>query len=658
VLGLSIKTKTVTLLLISLLITGLIVGGSGLFVLYRQSWNSTEASMNNQTVQLAGEVNELFSAFSKNGKIFNEDTDLQSGDPSRIQAKINTYFGASWGVDRLNFLDRAGIRIAIAPYDAKIIGDNLSDRKFFKDTISDQQSHLSEVIVSRATGVPSVIVTQPIKSTNGQVSGMVLQAIDLSTLQNFLAKVKIGSAGVAAIVTKDGSLVGHSNKEMMKEPKKISENLMHSLQEQQGHLISYTDLAGRDSVALAISIENTDWLAVVSLPTSEFKAGFFASIIWMSASLGIGLIIVGLVAWRFLLKTLRPVEKLALEVAKIGEGDLTVRFDSVSRDEVGELSRAISAAIANFRQTIAEVKAESATVAASSEQLVQIAEGSSKAIEEIAMRVTTIAGGSESTESIVSEGVAAAGRLSGVASEMRDKASELTNQARNAGVTTNEGQGVLKDAADAISSVVASSKDNIQLASEINSKTEKVKGILAVIDGIARQTNLLALNAAIEAARAGDAGRGFSVVAEEVGKLAESTEKSAKEVAEIISGMVSDIAGMSKATENTAPLAAISAEAIIQARNGFTRIAGTLDEILMNSQATLAVADDVNGVAQYIGKAMKDISYLTKDAAESVHGVAASSEEMTSQSEEVVASAHQLGQIAQSLRESVDRFNV
>ncbi|WP_425059160.1 methyl-accepting chemotaxis protein [Sporomusa carbonis] len=654
----SVKAKTVILLLISLLVTGFIVGGAGIAVLYRQTMNSTEVTMNNQAIQLAGQVSDLFKSFAKSGEQFGADADLQSGDQSRIQAKLNIYIGTSWGVDRLNFIDLTGKRVALAPFDAKAIGDNLSDRKFFKDTLSDQRSHISDVIINRVTGVPSVIVTQPVKTETGQMVGMVLQAVDLETLQNILAKIKVGSTGVAAVVSQDGAIIAHTNKDRVKEQKKILDHLLQSLKAQSGHLVSYTDLAGRESVALSVPIDNTDWAVVVSLPTSEFKNGFYASLTWMLVSLVGGLIIVALIAWAFLLKTLRPIDELAQKVGKIGDGDLTVRINSDASDEVGRLSRSLSQAIDNFRQTIAGVKEQSEIVAASSEQLVNVADGSSKAIEEIAARVTAIASSSESTEKLIGEGVTTADRLAGVASNMRAKASQLTSQAKLAGETTGEGRTVLKVASDAIDSVVESAEGNIRLALEVNSKTEKVKGILAVIDGIARQTNLLALNAAIEAARAGEAGRGFSVVAEEVRKLAEGTEQSAKEVAEIINGMVADIAKMTKATETTAPLAERGAGAILQAQDGFAKIAGTVNDILKNSQATLAVADDVNGIARDIEKAMKEIEHLTNQAAVSVQNVAASSEEMTSQSEEVAASAQRLGQIAQSLREAISRFNV
>jgi len=222
----SIKTKMVTLLVISLLIVGLIIAGSGMFVLYQQTLHSTQITMVNQAVQLSGQVSDLFDSFDKSGKIYGQDSDLQSNDPARIQAKIDTYYGVTWGVDRLNFLDQTGKRLAIAPYDTKVIGDSLADRAFFKATLQDQKSHVSDIIVNRVTGVPSVIVTQPVKDPGGKLTGMVLQAVNLETLQNYLGQVKVGATGVAAIISEDGTLIAHTNRNLVKEQKKIAEELM------------------------------------------------------------------------------------------------------------------------------------------------------------------------------------------------------------------------------------------------------------------------------------------------------------------------------------------------------------------------------------------------------------------------------------------------
>ncbi|SDD96763.1 hypothetical protein [Sporomusa acidovorans] len=142
----SIKAKIVSLLVVYLVVSGIIIGGAGIFILYQQTLHSTELTMHNQKLQLVGQVRDLLDSFEKSGKVYNMDNDFQSGDPSRIQSKIASYFGTSWGIDRLNFIDTAGKRIAIVPYEEKFIGDNLADRKFFLDTIKDRKSHISDAI--------------------------------------------------------------------------------------------------------------------------------------------------------------------------------------------------------------------------------------------------------------------------------------------------------------------------------------------------------------------------------------------------------------------------------------------------------------------------------------------------------------------------------
>ena len=364
----SIKTKMVALLVISLLVVGMIIAGSGMYVLYQQTMNSTQITMVNQAVQLSGQVSDLFESFDKSGKVYGQDSELQSADPARIQAKIDTYFGVSWGVDRLNFLDQTGKRLAIAPYDTKVIGDSLADRTFFKDTLRDQKSHVSDIIVNRVTGVPSVIVTQPVKDQGGKLTGMVLQAVNLETLQNYLGQVKVGATGVAAIISQDGTLIAHTNRNLVKEQKKIADDLMNRLKGQPGRLVHYTDLAGRDSVALVTTVNNTNWLVITSLPTSEFTAGFYASLVWMLVALAAGLILVGLIGWRYLLKTLQPIEVLVQEAAKVAQGDLSLTTLKItSKDEVGRLAQSFEQMASNLRGLMRQVTAATEQVAASAE---------------------------------------------------------------------------------------------------------------------------------------------------------------------------------------------------------------------------------------------------------------------------------------------------
>lgn len=499
----SIKTKTIALLVLSLFISGLIMGGAGMFVLYRQTFNSLEVAMNNQSVQLAAQVSDLFDAFDKSGKAYGADAELQSGDPGRIQARINTYFETSWGIDRLNFIDPTGRRTAIAPYDSKILGDSLTDRDFVQNTMKDQKSHISDVIINRATGVPSIVVTQPVRAQTGQMAGMVLQAINLDTLQNFLEQVKIGSTGAVAIVARDGSLIVHSNKALVKEQKKIPADQIKRLTEQSGHLGSFIDLTDRESVALSVPVRNTDWFVVASLPTKEVKDGFYASLIWMAVSLGAGLIVIGVIGWRFLLKTLRPVEALVEEASKIAEGNLAISaLDIDSDDEVGRLSKSFEMMTKNLRSIMLQVSQAIEKVAASSEELTANAEQSARAADQVAQVITDVADGAEKQLKAVDDTSVVVQQMAAGVQQIAANATLAAGTSAKTAAAAQEGSKALDNAIGQMSQIEATVARSAEVVTTLGERSKEIGQIIDTMSAIASQTNLLALNAAIEAARA------------------------------------------------------------------------------------------------------------------------------------------------------------
>lgn len=654
----SVKAKIIALLLISLLAAGVIVSGSGLYVVYQQTFASTETGMKNQATQLAGEVGSLFTSIHQNGKIFASDADFQSGDTGRIQQKLNIYAPVVSGVDRLSFLDAAGTRLAIAPYDSKNVGDSLADRKFFKDTKSDMKPHMSEVIVSRANGQATMVVTQPIKDGNGQLTGMILQAVDLATLQNFLSNVKIGSSGIAAVVTEDGSIVAHSNKEMVIEQRKVSGELLSSLNRQAGRMISYSDLQGRESWALCLPIADMNWHIIVSIPAAEFKNGFYTSMIWMIVCLAAALFAVGFIARRFLLKTLKPLSEVSEKVAVIGNGDLTVGIEVSSKDELGQLSSSINGMTQNLRNLIQKVTQLADQVAASSEELTANAEQSAQAASQVAVSITETAQGTEKQSNTVDTTLKmveeVADGVTMVAANTDTTAGIITKTAaaaKDGGIAIDKAVNQMHQIEDVV-------HQSAEVVAALGERSKEIGNITAVISSIAGQTNLLALNAAIEAARAGEQGRGFAVVAEEVRKLAEQSEGAAKDIAKLIYEIQVDTEKAVNAMANGTQEAKVGTEVVSIAGKAFNEIETMVENIvpLMN-EAQAATQEAVKGT-QKIVSAIQDIEVVSSIIAEQTQTVSAATEEQTASMEEIASASQGLAQMAEELQTAVNEFKV
>ncbi|WP_378955789.1 methyl-accepting chemotaxis protein [Pelosinus sp. sgz500959] len=654
----SIKTKTITLLLISLLVTGLVVGASGMYVLYGKTLDGTQIDMNGQALELAGEVSELFSSFNRSGKFYAEDPDLKSGDASRIQGKIDTYFAATWGADHLVFINSAGTRIATTPYEVKAIGASLADRKFFKDTMNDQKSHISDVLINRATGVPSVVVTQPVKGGDGKMVGMIAQSVDLATLQNFLAQIKVGQTGVIAIVARDGSLLAHTNSDLLKEQKKIPENTLQTVINDPGHLTSYQDLAGRESLVLAVPVKNTDWLVLVSLPKSEIKSDFYASLISMTISLLITLLIVGFVAWIFLMRLLRPIEEISKEVAKIGDGDLSVSISHSSNDEIGILARAVSSAIENFRKMIVKVQEASEMVSASSEELTANTEQLAQAADQVSTAIADVANGTGNQMQAVDTTMNIVEQMSAGLQQIAANTGSVSATAEKTSSAALEGGKAVQKVTSQMANIETSVNNSAMVVAKLGERSKEIGQIVDTISGIAGQTNLLALNAAIEAARAGEQGRGFAVVAEEVRKLAEQSSGAAKEIATLIGEIQGDtdkaVMVMNEGTNEVKK----GTEVAHLAGQSFVEIASLVENVSDEIRGISAAIEEMAGGSQQIVSSVKDIAQISKATTGQTQTVSAATEEQSASIQEIASSSTDLSTMAGDLQAIVSKFRI
>jgi len=654
----SIKAKIILLLLISLLAAGVIVSGSGLYVVYQQSFTSTENGMKNQATQLAGEVGSLFTSIHQNGKTFTLDADIQSGDTARIQQKLNIYAPVITGVDRLSYLDASGTRLAITPYDSKNVGDNLSDRNFFKETMSDMKPHISEVIISRANGSATMVVTHPIKDGSGQPAGMILQAVDLATLQKFLSNVKIGSSGIAAVVTEDGSIVAHTNQELVKEQRKVSGELLSALNKQTGKIIPYTDLQGRESLALCLPIADMNWQIIVSMPSVDFKSGFYKSTMWMVICLAIALIVVGIIARKFLLKTLKPLTEVSEKVAVIGSGDLTVDIEVTSKDELGQLSSSINGMTRNLRNLIKRVTQLAEQVASSSEELTANAEQSSQAASQVAVSITETAQGTNKQSHTVDTTLRMVEEVAAGVSMVAANTDTTAGTIVKAAAAAKDGGIAIEKAVNQMHQIEEVVHQSAEVVAALGERSKEIGNITAVISSIAGQTNLLALNAAIEAARAGEQGRGFAVVAEEVRKLAEQSEGAAKEIAKIIYEIQTDTEKAVEAMDNGTREAKVGTEVVNTAGKAFNQIETMVENIVpLINEATAATKEAVSGT-QKIVSAVQDIDEVSRSIAEQTQTVSAATEEQTASMEEIASASEGLAQMADELQKAVNEFKV
>jgi methyl-accepting chemotaxis protein len=331
----------------------------------------------------------------------------------------------------------------------------------------------------------------------------------------------------------------------------------------------------------------------------------------------IGAIVIGsLITISFASLLTKPLERMNQHVKRLANGDLRDNLPNRSQDEVGQLASSLNEMIKQFRELIGGIQMSSQNVAAASQQI-------SASTEEISSGSEEQARASEKITNLFKEINMAVRNVAISAEEASELANDTARTASNGG----------KDVSNSVDSMNRM-KEKIGL---LEQDSNKIGEIIEVIDDIAEQTNLLALNAAIEAARAGEQGRGFAVVADEVRKLAERSAGATKQITQIIQGMQNN-------TKESVTAVADSVEKSVQSGKAFDKIIEMVNES----------ADKISEIAA----AGQQQSAQTEGVLQAVESIAAASEEAAAASEETAATSQSLAQLADELHNSVSVFKL
>ena len=325
-----------------------------------------------------------------------------------------------------------------------------------------------------------------------------------------------------------------------------------------------------------------------------------------------------------------PLRELLQRIRDIadGEGDLTRRVVVHSNDELGQLSKAFNAFLEQLQGLIRDVAESTLQVASAAEQMSAIAEGQEKLVNEQYMAVDQVS--------------TAATEMSAAIHEVADNAHSTADAAREADRQGHSASDVVSATMNDLRRLAADVEEAAGVINNLEQDTDKIGGVLSVIEGIAEQTNLLALNAAIEAARAGEQGRGFAVVADEVRALAARTQDSTRDIQQMIQKLQSGTGQAVAVMQRGAQLAAQSVEK-----------AGTTESSLNETSASVM---RINDMAAQIAAACEEQSQTTEDIARNISGIRDLSNQSAQSSQESRDASNVLARLAANLQQQVGRF--
>ena len=491
------------------------------------------------------------------------------------------------------------------PYSPMPDGYDPRQRGWYKDAAAAGRLIVTEPFLDAGTKEQILAMSMPVMR-NGQLVGVAAGDMKLQTITAILNSLKFDGDGYAFLVSDAGKILLHPDD--AKVFKNLTEVYPHGapqvrpgVQEVEvgGHtqLVSMTRVEGLPGVSWYVALVLDKSAAYAML--SDFRTS--AVIATLVAIVAI-IFLLGMLI-RVLMQPLTDMGRAMQDIAQ-GEGDLTKRLKVDSRDEFGLLAEAFNRFVARIHESIREVAGTARQLHDVSQLVVNASNSSMANSDEQATRTNSVA--------------AAINELGAAAQEIARNAADASHHASDASHQAGDGRQVVEQtiaAMNQLSEKISYASTHIEA---LNSRTVNIGQILEVIKGISEQTNLLALNAAIEAARAGEAGRGFAVVADEVRNLAHRAQESAQQ----IQGMIEELqVGAREAVTTMGESQRYSLESVEIANRAGQRLAsvtGRISEIDAMNQSVATATEEQTAVVDSLNMDITEINTLNQEGVENL----------------------------------------
>lgn len=503
-------------------------------------------------------------------------------------------------------------------------------------------------------GVDMISYTVPLFK-NGESVGIVGMDIRFDLFQSFLGDIRTFDDTYAVLVNSSQKLLidpVHTEAAVLKD---VDAAFAQKV-EQEPKGVMLTEWGGEETLVAYANLSN-DYTLIVASPTHDIYQEVNQQT-WLILYLLLSVIVLAvLTALLVGSRMVRPLKRIVADMELVSAGQLDVQSRYTGKDEIGRIGSGFNHMVQQLRRLTGSIKETTVEIGQSSHTLLAVSQQTTAAAQEMTASVAEIAKGNRSQSAMLASCADTATELADQASALREQTEEVWQGIVQMNEGNEQGLALMQELARRNDSSNEATQQIGEIISDLRSKAESVNQILTTISGIAKQTGILALNASIEASRAGESGRSFAVVAEEVGKLAQQSREATEETVALISGVQQDIGktvvSMADVREQSSRQSEVVKQMDEALRHISLSVSGSTRQIKESSEHIAKLSIGVGQVHEQLGS----LAVIAAQSSDLSNQVAEAVEEQTDGFEQVTAAAEQLGELVERLDSAVQAFH-
>ena len=420
------------------------------------------------------------------------------------------------------------------------------------------------------------------------------------------------------------------------------------------------DFSAANSTIYQITVEAQETLQQqVDAVAAESKANISSAIIRAMIAFFVCLFIITGLLYYIIRAVTRPLRRVTEKAEIIASGDLSSEpIVHTAKDEIGILANAFNTMQRNLQQLLQSIQQNSEHLSATAEQLAASSEEVRAASEHIADRVQSSTDLARNANMAAHESASATNETAIGIQRVAESAQELLLNSTTMNQNAQQGNALIQNVQTQMSTIHQSTSNISTLTEKLSSQSAEIGLITKVITDLSDQTNLLALNAAIEAARAGEHGKGFAVVADEVRKLAEQSKASAEQIVALTIGIQNDTKNVEQAVQSGLTSVTEGVEVINDAGNAFTSIATAIAHVSNQVEDISAASQQISASAEEVTASVEEIAKGSSQAVGEYEQISAAAEEQSATMGQINDVSMELSQNAVELQSLIAKFKI